>query len=118
MLDLKGPYDLVEAARVAYENKAAEIADLLNLGTDEATTQALALQEPLDTLQADYETKKALYEKLVKANQPSNVATLFVPASPAATADEKPTVMKRSEWDALDYAGRAAFIKGGGKLED
>lgn len=119
MLDLKGPYDLVEAARVAYESKAAEIADLLNQGTDEATAQALALQDSLDTLQADYESKKSLYAKLVQANQPSNVTALFVPASPTATeSDEKPKVMKRSDWDALDFAGRAAFIQGGGKLED
>lgn len=119
MIDLKGPYDMVNAAEAAWKKQAAEIADLLAVGTDEATTQALALQETLDTLQADYQGKKALYEKLVSANQPSDLAAMFVPAaSPAASEEDKPKAMKRADFDALSHADRAAYIKGGGKLED
>lgn len=120
MLDLKGPLDVLNAARTKYERQAAEIAELLSAGTEEATHDALALQSTLDELQADYEAKQALYERLVKANTPSDVAKLFVPASPTSPeADEaKKDVMKRNEWNALTPKARASFIKGGGKLQD
>ena len=122
MLNLKGPYDVVNAAETAWKQKAAEISALLEQGTEEATQQALALQESLDTLQADYETEKALYDKLVSANAPSSVNSLFVSAStttPDPDAPEAPkSVMKRADWNALSPVDRAAFFQGGGKLED
>lgn len=120
-INLKGPYDVVNAAEAAWKQKAAEISALLEQGTDEATEQALALQESLDSLQADYEEKKALYDKLVAANAPSDVSKLFVPTSTTpADADEAPNkgVMKRGEYNALTPAERLAFVKSGGKLED
>lgn len=122
MLDLKGALDMLMAADAALKLKAAEIADLLSKGTEEATQQALALQESLDTLQADYATKKSLYDKLVKASSPDNdVAKLFVPASPMSpeAADEsKPKgVMKLLEYNALSPKDRLAFAKSGGKLQ-
>lgn len=121
MLNLKGPYDVVNAAETAWKQKAAEIAALLEQGTDEATQQALALQEPLDKLQADYEEKLKLYEALVKANAPSDVAKNFVPVSPTPTtpdAEAPKGVMKRADWNALSPVDRAAFFQGGGTLED
>lgn len=119
-VDLKGPYDMVIAAQNAYQAKAAEIAELLNQGTDEAVTQALALQQPLDELQADLDEKKALYQKLVKANQPSDVAALFVPANePTPEEEDKPKdVMSLSEYKALSPKERLAFAKAGGKLTE
>lgn len=119
-IDLKGPYDMVEAARVAYEQKASEIAALLNDGTEENVTKALALQESLDQLQADYEGKKALYAKLVQANQPSDVASLFVPVSkttPEAEEDQPKNVMSLAEYNAMSPRERLAFAKRGGKLQ-
>jgi len=120
MIDLKGPYDMVEAARVAYETKAAEIAALLNEGTDEKVTQALALQESLDSLQADYENKKALYAKLVEANQPSDVASLFVPVSKTQPEEEEKSkgVMTLVEYHELSPKDRLAFAKAGGRIEE
>jgi len=121
MLNLKGPYDVVNAAETARNMKAAEIAALLDQGTEEATQQALALQNSLDDLQADYDAKLALYTKLVSVNAPSDVARLFVPASPTSpTPDEdKPKgSVKRSEWDAMNYAEREQFVRAGGKVED
>jgi len=122
-IDLKGPYDMVEAARVAYEIKAAEIAELLKDGTNEENVnQALALQESLDQLQANYESKKALYAKLVQANTPSDVASLFVPVSetaPEADAkDQRKSVMSIAEFRALSPKERLAFAKAGGKIEE
>lgn len=118
MIDLKGPYDMLNAADAALKSKAAEIADLLNKGTDEATNDALALQESLNSLQADYNGKKALYEKLVAANQPSDVAALFVPATPAASEEDKPKdAMTLAEFDALTPSDRLAFAKRGGKIQ-
>lgn len=119
MIDLKGPYDMVNAAEAALQKQAAEIADLLALGTDEATQSALALQESLDTLQADYNGKKALYAKLVQANQPSDVAAMFVPASPTATEEEKKdSVMTLAEFNAMTPRDRLAFANRGGKIQE
>lgn len=121
MLDLKGPLDVLNAAEAAWKKQAAEIAELLSVGTEEATQQALALQSTLDTLQADYEAKKALYDRLVKANAPSDVARLFVPASPTSPeADEaKPRdVMTLAEFNQLSPRERLAFAKRGGKIEE
>lgn len=122
MLDLKGPLDVMNAAKDAWLKKAAEINSLLSQGTEEATQQALALQESLDQLQADYGTKKALYDKLVQANSPGNdVAKLFVPASPTSqdNAEEaKPkNVMSLTEYKKLSPADRLAFAQSGGKLQ-
>lgn len=122
MLDLKGPIDMLMAADAALKTKAAEIAALLSQGTEEATQQALALQESLDALQADYNAKKGLYDKLVQANSPSDVAKLFVPVSTTSpdNADEAKTkgVMTRKELAALDPSARMKFMRGGGTLAD
>ena len=122
MLNLKGPYDVVVAAETAWKQKAAEIAALLDQGTEEATEQALALQDSLKTLQTDYEDKKGLYDQLIQANQPGDVSKLFVPASPSPTtpdAEDKPKgVMTRTEYNALTPVERLAFAKGGGKLQE
>lgn len=121
MLDLKGPYDVVNAARAAYESKAAEIAALLGQGTEEATQQALALQETLDKLQADHQEKKSLYEKLVQANSPDNVAKLFVPANSPTPAEAKPEgvgTMTLVDYNKLSPKDRLAFAKAGGKLTE
>jgi len=119
MLDLKSPYDAVNAADAALKAKAQEITALLDQGTDEATLQALALQEPLDSLQADYDQKLALYQSMVKANAPSDVAKLFVPASPTTPEEENPKdVMKLQEFQNLSPSDRMKYIKGGGKVED
>lgn len=121
MLNLKGPYDVVVAAETAWKQKAAEISALLDQGIDKATGQALALQGSLETLQADYEEKKALYDRLVQANNPGDISKLFVPASPTPTSpdDDKPKgVMKRAEFNTLTPGDRLAFAKGGGKLQD
>lgn len=119
MIDLKGPYDMVNAAEAALQKQAAEIADLLALGTDEATQSALALQESLDTLQADYNGKKALYAKLVQANQQSDVAAMFVPASPTATEEEKKdSVMTLAEFNAMTPRDRLVFANRGGKIQE
>lgn len=120
MLNLKGPYDVVTAAEAAWKTKAAEIAALLEQGDDEATKQALALQESLNGLQADYHEKLSLYESLVSANAPSAVNQLFVPASPTpSTPDlEQPkSVMKLAEFHNLSAKERMDFVKAGGKTE-
>jgi len=119
MLDLKSPLDMVMAAEAAWKTQAAAIADLLSLGTEEATQQALALQETLDKLQADYEAKKDLYDRLVAANSPSDLAKLFVPASPTSPeGEEKPKgVMTLAEYNDLSPAERLAFAQRGGKLK-
>ncbi len=119
MLDLKGPLDVLNAARTKYERQAAEIAELLSAGTEEATHDALALQSTLDELQADYEAKQALYARLVKANTPSDVAKLFVPASPTSPeADEaKKDVMTLAEFNQMTPHERLAYAKRGGKVE-
>ncbi len=121
MLNLKGPYDVVNAAETAWKQKAAEIAALLEEDTEEATQKALALQETLDALQADYNEKKSLYDKLVAANAPSDTNKLFVPASPTTPdADEgQPKgVMKLSEYNAMSPKERLAYAKSGGKLQE
>ena len=121
MLDLKGALDMLMAADAALKTKAAEIADLLSQGTEEATQQALALQEPLDKLQADYEAKTSMYDRLVKANAPSDVERLFVPASPTSPeANEvKPKdVMTLAEFNTMSPRNRLAFAKRGGKIEE
>lgn len=120
MLDLKAALDMVVAADAALKTQAAEIAELLKAETEEATQNALALQSKLDELQADYDAKKSMYDRLVKANAPSDVAKLFVPASPTSPeADEaKKDVMTRAEFEKLDPPARLAFAKRGGKLEE
>ena len=118
MIDLKGPYDILNKAREARDQKAAEISALLDEGTDEAIAKALALQESLDTLQADMDQKKALYDKLVNVNAPSDVAKLFVPASIAALDDKTPKVMKRRDVFALSPAEQKKFALNHGVVED
>jgi len=110
---------MLMAADAAVKIQAAEIADLLSQGTEETTQQALALQEPLDKLQADYEAKKSLYDSLVRSNAPSDVAKLFVPASSTSPeADEaKKDVMTLAEFNALTPRERLAYAKRGGKVE-
>jgi hypothetical protein len=122
MLDLKGPLDAVQAADAALKSKAAEISALMLQGTPEATQQALALQETLDSLQADYDAKKGLYDKLVALNSPSNVANLFVPTSSTPSdqslADASKNVMTLAEYNALPPRDRLAFAKRkGSKLQ-
>lgn len=120
MLNLKGPYDVQAAAEQAMQLKAAEISALLDQGTDEATQQALALQNSLEDLQADYKAKNALYNKLVEVNSPDNVAKLFVPASQTPTTPdaEKPAgVMKLAEFHKQSPKERMQFVKAGGKIE-
>ncbi len=118
MIDLKSPLDAVNAADAALKQKAAEINDLFAQGTPEAVKQALDMQSALDELQSDYDNKLALYQKLVKANAPSNVAKLFVHAAEANEDEIKNKTMNRSAFDALDHAARSAFISAGGKVED
>lgn len=121
MLDLKPYHDAVITADEEVKRVANEINTLFLTGTDEAKVQALALQETLDTAQAKYDAAHKLYESLKKANQSGDIAKNFVPVSPTNPTDEEehsPTVMKRSDWIALSHVDRAAFIKGGGKLED
>jgi len=119
MLDLKGALDMLMAADATLKKQAAEIVGLLSQATDEATQQALALQEPLDKLQADYEAKKSLYDSLVRSNAPSDVAKLFVPASPTSPeADEaKKDVMTLAEFNALTPRERLAYAQRGGQIE-
>lgn len=120
-IDLKGPYDMVEASRKAYEQKASEIATLLNEGTDEQVTQALALQESLDTLQADLKNKEALYAKLVAANTPSDVTSMFVPVSKTEPEgeDEKPNgKVTLAEYHEMSPTERLEFAKAGGRIEE
>jgi hypothetical protein len=122
MLDLKAALDMLMAADAKLKKQASEIADLLNQGTEEATQNALALQSKLDELQADYEAKQGLYDRLVKATAPSDVAKLFVPASPTSpeASDEaaKPKdVMTLAEYNNMPPRERLAFAQRGGKLE-
>lgn len=121
MLNLKGPYDVVVAADTAWKNQAAQIASLLEQGTEEATQQALALQESLDKAEANYKEKKSLYEKLVSANAPSDVNQLFVPASetPADPEAAKPTdTLTLAEFNKLSPQDRLAFAKRNGKISE
>lgn len=122
MLNLKPALDAVNAAEAAWKTKAAEVADWIEQkqGTDELTSEALALQnKSLDDAEADYKNKKALYDRLVQANAPSNVNQLFVPASPTPPdGNEKPRAMKRSEFFALSPAEQKKFALNGGKVED
>ena len=121
MLDLKAALDMLMAADAKLKQQASEIADLLNQGTEEATQSALALQPKLDELQADYEAKEALYDRLVKATAPSDVNKLFVPASPTspeASDEAKPKgVMTLAEFNAMTPRNRLAFANRGGKVE-
>ena len=121
MLDLKGPLDVMNAADAALKKQAAEIAALLSQGTEEATQQALALQETLEKLQSDYDAKKAMYDGLVQANKPSDVAKLFVPTSttsPDADEAKKKDVMTLAEFNDLAPRDRLAFAKRGGKIQE
>jgi len=121
MLDLKAALDMLMAADAKLKTQAAEIAELLNAGTEEATQNALALQSKLDELQADYEAKQSLYDRLVKANTPSDVAKLFVPASPTspdASDEAKPKdVMTLAKFNQMTPRKRLAFANRGGKVE-
>ena len=119
MLNLKGAYDLQNAAETAWKQQAADIAALLDEGTEEATQKALALQESLDKAEADYQSKKTLYDKLVSANAPSTVNQLFVPASTTDPkgADAPKDVMTLAEYNALSPKDRLAFANRGGKLQ-
>lgn len=121
MLDLKAALDMLMAADAKLKKQASDIADLLTQGTEEATQNALALQSKLDELQADYEAKQALYDRLVKANAPSDVAKLFVPTSstsPDNAEEAKPkNVMTLAEYNKLSPADRLAFAQSGGKLQ-
>lgn len=120
-IDLKAPLDAVYAARDSRDKVAADVAAWIaeKAGTEEITAESLALQnKALDDAEQKYSDLLATYEKLVKANQPSDTAKLFVPANQTATEEEKPKVMKRNEFFALSTSDRAVFIKDGGKLED
>ncbi len=116
MIDLKGPYDVLNKAIEARDQQAAEIAALLSEGTDEAVTQALALRVTLDALQADLDGKKALYDKLVNVNTPSETARMFVPTTPTAEGEEKPQAMTLAEYNNLTPQERLAYAKSGGKI--
>ena len=121
MLDLKGPLDAVNAAQAEYETTAASVSAWIaeKSGTDEMTEEALALQtKSLDDAEQKHANLLAAYQKLVKANQPSDVAKLFVPASPSASEEDKPKdVMTFDEFNALDPKSRLAFAKRGGKIQ-
>ena len=122
MLDLKAALDMLMAADAKLKKQASEIADLLNQGTEEATQSALALQPKLDELQADYEAKQTMYDRLVKATAPSDVAKLFIPASPTspeASDEAKPKgVMTIAEFNAMTPSERLAFSKENGQVVD
>jgi hypothetical protein len=120
-IDLKAPLDAVNAAREARDLVAADVAKWLaeKAGTDEMTTEALALQnKALDEAEQKYSDLLATYDKLVKANQPSDTAKLFVPAASTPEAEKPKDVMTLAEYNALLPQDRLAFAKRGGKLEN
>ena len=124
-IDLKGPLDAVNAARDTRDQTAARVAAWLaeKQGTEEMTMEALALQnESLDNAEQTYESLLATYDKLVKANQPSDTAKLFVPAtSTTSDPDAQPApqnVMTLAEFNALTPHERLAFAKRGGKVQE
>lgn len=121
MLDLKPYFDAVNTAKAEVQRVAGEIDALFSLGTDESKAQALGLRPALDEAQAKAEEANHLYESLKSANMSGDVAVNFVPVSqtPSSPEVEKPKgVMKRTDWNALSPNERAAFVTGGGVLED
>lgn len=121
MIDLKAPLDAVNAAREARDKVAADVAAWIaeKAGTDEMTSDALALQtEALDKAEQKYTDLLATYQKLVNANKPSDVAQLFVPAATTAPEDEQPKdVMTLDEFNAMKPSDRLAYAQRGGKVQ-
>ena len=121
-IDLKAPLDAVTKAREERDQVASNVAAWIaeKSGTGEMTVEALALQnESLDKAEQKYGDLLATYQKLVKTNQPSDVANLFVPANQTTSEEDKPKdVMTRKEFGALTPQERLDFAKRGGKLTE
>lgn len=119
-IDLKAPLDAVNAARESRDKVAADVAAWIaeHAGTEEMTAESLALQnKALDDAEQKHSDLLATYEKLVKANQPSDIAKLFVPAAQTASEEENKDVMTLDEFNAMQPSDRLAFAKRGGKIQ-
>lgn len=121
MIDLKPYLDAVNAAADEVQRKASEIDALFTHGTDESKIQALELRPSLEEAQSEHSKQLALYESMQKANRPNDIAKNFVPVSttqPEQADGSQPTVIKRSDYNAMGLVQRARFIKSGGTVED
>jgi hypothetical protein len=101
----------IEQARALHSLAEQEARDL---GEDERA-QFNALMDEADKLQGQIETIKAERARLEIAE--ASLETLSSdPEKPAGTTT--PKALKRPAFDALSPAERAAFVRGGGKIED
>lgn len=119
MVDLKRYYDRCVAAEAEVQRIAAEMESLLEAGGDENESQALGMQGELNAAIGKLDEAGALYESMQRANRPNDAARNFVPVSSSDPAGgEQPSTIKRSEYEALEPANRARFIRTGGRVED
>lgn len=122
MADLKLYLDQVTNAQAAVQSIVNQIDAALQLETPEGADQALALESQLDEAIAKRTKAEGFYNKIVNAMKTTDLLKNFVPVSETPSEPDSSTnsqgIMKRAAWLALSHIDRAAFIKGGGTLED
>lgn len=122
MPNLKPYYDAAFAADTEVKRILVEMDAAFTEGTDEGTKKALELRPALDEAKAKSDEANRLYVSMRDAAQTSDAAAaLFVPPADPASPDpvgDTAKVMNRSAFDALHPMEQAAFIVGGGIIED
>ena len=109
---LKKRADLVAAAQGLNDAADAEGRDL----TEQEQADFNAALDEAEDLTAQIKSVEERQARLRAAAESVAAASAKDPQKPEAT--ESPKVMKRSEWQKLEPAAQAAFVKNGGKLED
>ena len=120
MLNLKPYLEAAQAADAEKKRIASDIDALFNDGTEDGKKKALELRPALDAAKSKAEDANQLYTTMRDASLvEDNSASLFTPSDPAATElnEEKPKVMKLSEYQALSPRARLEYCQAGGKVQ-
>jgi hypothetical protein len=120
-MDLKPYYDKVLSLQAETQGVVQKIENALSLGTAEGEETALSMQGELEAAIEKQEKAESFYNTLLAGSKTAtNPVMNFLPVEQTEIDKEaeSPKVMKRTDWDALPHNERAAFIQGGGVLEN
>jgi hypothetical protein len=122
MSNLKPMYDAALNADAEVKRVLNEMDTLFNDGTEDGKKKALELRPALDEAKNKAEQANLLYVSMRDASLTTdNSAALFTPPADPATQDPKdanPKAMNRAAFNLLHPVEQAAFVTGGGIVED
>lgn len=115
---LKPMYDAAKAADAKVQGILNQMLEAFESGTEEGITKAVSLRSDLDAAKAESEQANTLYisARDAQAGVDEN-ARRFVPVADAGPQTGSKQIT-RTEYEAMDYAERHAYLKSGGAIVD